>query len=562
MKKIPWLLGVFAFSISRAVAQDPLAVFELGRQVEELPPPPGAIQQAAFTEIRDERPRQAITQVAGEAPDAPPVTLIDLPDLRPPQVPAIPGEVNNFAGAAPVLPNHRIASPNADPLGSFVDATTTNISSSTPLGSACATGANCDRTAGCDECGTSGGCCSSCSSFQSLHTAEGLFYSFGACRWIKLGAGLRTSYSAIEDGAPNNGAGTGRSWGNDFRMDNMRIFVSGQAYEGIGFELNTGVNAAQGFEEFDYASGFGGFEQAGGMRILDGVVKLQLTDELNLWVGRHISPTDRTNLSSQFYLSAWSAPYAQFGYQNIFQGRDDGATLWGEHMDGVFKWYFGLYEGRDGLAGPTLNSPPPSADKDDPYMVGRVAVHLLDSEPGYYNRGTYFGEKEIFTLGWGFSHQRNATGSNALADARDFFAWSFDALYETSLDSGSVVTVEAAYYDFDDNDAQAIDPAGRFTPLGRQGESFTVQLSYLTAGSVNIGRWCGRLQPYLRYQDYNRDFVGAGPFAFDEGLDIGVHYVIDGHNARLTAVWEQREVNTALGDGDIDIFRLGAQLQF
>ncbi|MDA1015213.1 MAG: hypothetical protein O3A00_12260 [Planctomycetota bacterium] len=538
MKKIPWLFGVFALSVSHAFAQDPLAEFDSDRRVQLLDSPPtNFVQQAAFTDVSDTDNRRSIVQVRGES-------FQD--DFRSQQRGLPAGDDL----AVPTFEDVRVLPASA---------TTATQTVAASLEPGCTT-LGCNTGVACNNCND--GSCPSCSAFQSLHSGDGVFHSFGADRWIRLGAGLRTSYSAIENGAPNNGAGTGTSWANDFRMDNMRIFLSGQAYRGIGFELNTDINGAQGFEEFDYISGFGGFEQSGGVRVVDAVVKFQLTDELNLWAGRFLAPSDRTNLAGQFFMNAWSAPYVQFGYQNIFQGRDDGAALWGQHLGGVVKWYFGVFEGRDGLAGPTLNSPPPRTDKDSPYVVGRFALHLLDSEPGYYNKNTYYGEKEVFTLGWGFAHQRNATGSNALSDGRDFFAWNFDALYETKLDSGGVWTFEAAFYDFDDNDAQAVDPAGRFTPLGRQGESFLIQTSYLMPGQANIGPMCGRFQPFIRYQDYNRDFTGAGPFAFDEGLDLGVHFIIDGHNARLSAVWEQRELNTAAGAGDISILRVGAQLQF
>ncbi len=59
------------------------------------------------------------------------------------------------------------------------------------------------------------------------------------------------------------------------------------------------------------------------------------------------------------------------------------------------------------------------------------------------------------------------------------------------------------------------------------------------------------------------DALTAGTaFGFDEGIDLGVHYIMDGHNARLTAAWEQRNLGSVLGTDNFDAFRFGAQVQF
>jgi hypothetical protein len=65
----------------------------------------------------------------------------------------------------------------------------------------------------------------------------------------------------------------------------------------------------------------------------------------------------------------------------------------------------------------------------------------------------------------------------------------------------------------------------------------------------------GKFQPVVRYQTFDADL-----FAFEaDQWDIGVNYIIKGHNARLSAVWSKLEVD---GLGDNDTITLGAQLQF
>ena len=70
----------------------------------------------------------------------------------------------------------------------------------------------------------------------------------------------------------------------------------------------------------------------------------------------------------------------------------------------------------------------------------------------------------------------------------------------------------------------------------------------------------GKLQPFARYETYNRDFntaavlsTTAGPI-FTEGTDIGVNYVISGYNARTTVAWGQRD---AVGGESFSLLRTG-----
>ena len=46
----------------------------------------------------------------------------------------------------------------------------------------------------------------------------GATFKIDDTKWLSLGAGLRTSFSAVEDSAPN-----GTDWSNDFNLDSARI---------------------------------------------------------------------------------------------------------------------------------------------------------------------------------------------------------------------------------------------------------------------------------------------------------------------------------------------------
>jgi hypothetical protein len=397
-------------------------------------------------------------------------------------------------------------------------------------------------------CATDSCFCNQCDS--------GWIYQFDECKWVKVGAGLRTSFRSRES--------VGGRHRNDFNVDNARIYISGQGHPLFGFELNTDINNAQGFDL--NSSGFGGESlDASEVRMLDAIIKMKITDNLNLWAGRMLPPSDRSNLSGPFYLNAWLFPYTQFGYNNIFQGRDDGASLWGQYGDGAFKWQIGAFDGEN--AGGPIDVGHPQNDKL--MFTGRVVVNLLDPEPGYYNSSTYYGEKDILAIGASMMHRQDhlvgPAGGNSTAD---YTAWNIDFLWEQQLGGCGVFTIEAAYYDFDDENGTA--PAGGAirNPTGvsgdlanRQGESWFLLGSYLIPRDVSIGCLSGRFQFMTRYQQYDHANIGGVGGGKSDQIDIQLNYILNGHNARITALWTQHDA-AAPGRDDLNAFILGTQLQF
>ena len=147
-------------------------------------------------------------------------------------------------------------------------------------------------------------------------------------KWVSVGAGLRTSFNSVENGAPN---ADDRS--KDFRVDSMRLYVNGQVHKNIKLEFNT-----------DRSEDSAGDEN---IRVLDALVKFEFSDMLNIWMGRMLPPSDRSNLDGPYYLNTWNFPLAQ-AYPSIFAGRDDGAAVWGQVNGGQFKYQLGAFEGTQG----------------------------------------------------------------------------------------------------------------------------------------------------------------------------------------------------------------------
>ena len=142
--------------------------------------------------------------------------------------------------------------------------------------------------------------------------------------FVTIGAGLRMSFNSVEDGAPDG------SNSHDFELDSFRFYMGGQFNEVIKFEFNA-----------DREEDSTGDQD---IRVLDGVVKFEFDDSFNIWVGRFLPPSDRSNLDGPYYLNAWSFPIAQ-RYPAIFAGRDNGIAYWSQTGGGKVKYQIGAFEG-------------------------------------------------------------------------------------------------------------------------------------------------------------------------------------------------------------------------
>ena len=76
-------------------------------------------------------------------------------------------------------------------------------------------------------------------------------------------------------------------------------------------------------------------------------------------------------------------------------------------------------------------------------------------------------------------------------------------------------------------------------------------------GKTSIAGIQGQFQPYTRYQGYDRDSQNTGGnTTYKKSIEAGVNYVIDGFNAKVTALWQHSvDVTT------VNKFVLGMQFQ-
>ena len=141
-------------------------------------------------------------------------------------------------------------------------------------------------------------------------------------RWISIGAGLRASFSSTEDAAQS---GTDRS--KEFDVEDMRLYINAQVFKGIQLEFNT---------ERDTTSTTNANAEAD-VRILDAILKFKFAESFQVWGGRFLPPSDRSNLNGPYFLNIWDFPFVQ-AYPAVFAGRDEGVAVWGITMDGRFKY--------------------------------------------------------------------------------------------------------------------------------------------------------------------------------------------------------------------------------
>jgi hypothetical protein len=374
----------------------------------------------------------------------------------------------------------------------------------------------------------------------------GATFKIDETKWVSIGAGLRTSFTATEEAAK------GSKWSNDFNVDNIRLYLNAQLHEYIKLEFNTDCQTCS---------------NGGEVRVLDAIAKFEIDPRFNLWVGRMLVPAERREMNGPFYsaiygMFATGTPFEPADYNLTIKsdgtsagsfGRDDGATIWGAFFDGRLQYAAGFFRGLRG-----------GANADDNILYAqRVAYNFWDVEknPGYYTSGTYYGNGgDIFTVG--VSNQYQEDGAGIAGDEGDFRGTSVDVLIEKVLGNGGVVTLNGEYknYAVTSGFSQASrDAGGGFGMF--EGDAYDVSAMYLFPQKI----WIGQAQPYVRYVNVMPD--GSS----DRDLyEAGVNYIIDGHNARITLAWQYgdrlskgvvSDFKTTDSGDDINQVVLGFQLQ-
>jgi hypothetical protein len=340
---------------------------------------------------------------------------------------------------------------------------------------------------------------------------------------VKVGGGVRATFRTVTKDAPN-----GHDASTDFALESGRLYTGGKITDFLSATLNA---------EFT----------SGSAAVLDAIAQFKVSDEFNIFVGRMLPATDRSNSDGPYYLATWDFPFLSDGFNATGKlgDRDDGITLWGDI--GHFKYWVGAYEGSERAPGVNVH--------DALLYAARVQYDFMDPETGYYLTSTYYGDKKVLAVGLVANYQSNAAGPNG--NPVGFGNIALDFLWEQKLDflGDGVATVEAAYYYFGRHGFNAGNPPGPFD-VGA-GNGFLFLVAYLIPGKLG---W-GQLQPHIRYQGFDEvETSPRNPTASNEARwDIGVNYVMSGHNARVSMVYTHRGFSGPSKEG---MFTIGTQFQF
>jgi hypothetical protein len=315
---------------------------------------------------------------------------------------------------------------------------------------------------------------------------------------------------------------------NDWHMDNayVELHAGGKIHKNVSVTLNLNSNMVS-FNPPGGAMNEGGAFVA----VEDAIISFDFTDELHLWGGHLLVPVDRANLSGPFFMIPWNYPGFFAGVAAPKEGpsgRNNGAVVWGDISGGKLTYFAGAFDNAD--------------IGTSPLFSGRLRLALLDSEPGFWGNASYFGDKDMFTIGVGGQFQKHGSATMAGGD-KDWAEVNADVLFEKKIPGGGWFTAEGAYYHYNVLDGGVSDSL------------------YVLAAFATGAMGAGNLQPMARYQwEKVKGNTGTNPW----NLDVGLSYLIKGPALRVLATYSYTKLGpfAAGTDTSANSIQLGAQAIF
>jgi hypothetical protein len=287
---------------------------------------------------------------------------------------------------------------------------------------------------------------------------------------VTVGAGLRAGLRIQNPNLDDDG---NKLKLNDQFLDelNAELRFSGKVTDIIGWTANLTVDGRT------RAEAAGGAPIAFQAQALDLITQLDVMDEFHVWLGRMLTPSDRSNFSGAWFMMPWN-------YSGIFDdgavfprgteevGREVGVTVWGDIGKGKFKYYAAALDLDSNFGNAGMQS-------QSPLFALRAQYAFIGAEPGFYGSSTYYGSQDVVALGASFRVQNDFASGLGEDDMTEF---NFDLLAEFATDAGTI-TGEAAYYH---GDGESIN----------YNDFFYVLAGYTTKEPVGPGK----LNASVRYQ--------------------------------------------------------------
>jgi hypothetical protein len=294
---------------------------------------------------------------------------------------------------------------------------------------------------------------------------------------ISIGAGMRTDFTHTDT------SGTSGTATDDFSLDSIRLYVNGTAAPGVKFTFNTEYNGSE-------------------LILMDAIARFEFSDQVNIWAGRFLPPSDRSNLYGPYYANNWAVynDGIQDGYPSVAVGRDNGVAYWGQFS--LVKVSAGVFD------------VPSTLGTSSVLGAERIMVDLLDPEPGYYLNGTYYGGKDI--LAFGVAAQQLKSNN----------AYSADGLFEKKMPDGGALSIESEYTKYKS--------LGGYDANYATSDGYYGLVSYLFGAPVGPGK-IQLLGKYAKanFADGVTPFYKARPYD-QKTSDFEINYVIKDFNARLS----------------------------
>jgi hypothetical protein len=256
--------------------------------------------------------------------------------------------------------------------------------------------------------------------------------------------------------------------------------------------------------------------------MLDAVLRFRLNNSVNLWMGKFKYNLTRENLE------ACEAPLTLDRSVLIrapfVSTRDKGVALWGNLLENKFQYRFDVMNGRNDSA---------SSPKSNLRYSARVHLSLLDPETGYGYKGSYMGEKKVFTVGAAYQLEQDV--AIAGTESVDYAAWTVDLFAEYPIEEMGTVTFSAAYVDYSMDDAyQNGSPDADVIGVNGEKNGGYVKAGYLLPNMP--------LQLFARAENWSFAKLGNDVSEFDQSVDmfgVGFNYYLRGQDLKVTVEYSE-----------------------
>jgi hypothetical protein len=316
---------------------------------------------------------------------------------------------------------------------------------------------------------------------------------------ISVSAAIRTAFSHI---APEGADST-----DEFHVESARLFLGGIVTRNIKMTFNA---------EYDGL--------AKEVRLMDAIGQFEFSPGFNIWMGRFLPPSDRANLYGPYYSNHWGiyTDGIQDGYPFIASGRSNGVAYWGQFKK--ISLSGGIFDGASATGSDTL------------IKAGRVEANFWETEPGYYRSGTFYGSKNILSIG--VAGQIQGEEQNAV---------SVDFLLERKVGQGGAFTIESEL--------------ARYDRLGGYKASYATDEGGYALASYLLPKLSGpgRFQVLAKFSTatYSNGVTAADQEYDQTTTELNLNYILSAYNARVMLFY----LDTRFSAVQRDSKRLGVGLQ-